>query len=61
MISCYGSGCGISWTVLIMIMLMCAGCFFMILRMRGKGNNMDCCTKNRSGTDGKREQPQINK
>lgn len=59
MVSCDGFGCGFPWIFLIMMVLMFAGCFFMMMRMRGKGNSMDCCTRSKSGKDDKHELPQI--
>jgi hypothetical protein len=43
---------------MIMMVLMFAGCFFMMMRMRKKGAGLDCCTKSRSGTDDKHERLQ---
>ena len=53
MVSCCGFGCGFSWTFLIIMVLMLAGCFFMMMRMRGKRTNMDCCTRSKPITDDK--------
>jgi len=58
MVACCGYGSGLSWMVLVMIALMFGGCFFLMMRMRGKGIHMDCCTRSKSGTAGKHECPE---
>lgn len=50
---CCGTGYGFSWIFPVIMILMFAGCFFMMMRMRGKGTNMDCCTRSKSLTDDK--------
>ena len=58
MVLCDGLGWGFSWIFLVMVVLMFAGCFFVMKRMHGKGTPMDCCAKRRSGGDADHDLPQ---
>ena len=55
MVLCCGTGYGFSWVFLVIMALMFAGCFFMMMRMRGKRTGMDCCMASKSGMDNKHE------
>jgi len=58
MVLCCGTGYAFSWILMIMMVLMVAGCFFMMMRMRKKGTSLDCCTKSKPGIDDKHERLQ---
>jgi len=51
MLSCCGVGGDLSWIFLVMMVLMFAGCIFMMMKMRGKGAGLDCCARSGSGKD----------